>query len=49
MGKWVADCNSRADVPSWVDEDKEAQKRVWDLIAKEIEIAAPGSLAKVLG
>ena len=45
----MADCNSRPDIPSWVDEDKDSQKRIWDLIAKEIEVAAPGSLTKVLG
>ena len=38
----------RNDVPSWAKDDSESQKRVWDIIAKELEAAEPGCLGKIL-
>lgn len=35
-------------MPDWVKDDLDLQKRVWDIIAKEIEGAAPGSVANMV-
>ncbi|CAG9996342.1 unnamed protein product [Clonostachys byssicola] len=50
-GKFTADCEIKDDsiIPDWIKgkEAEEERKRLWDVIAKEIEAAAPGSLAKI--
>ncbi|KXX78385.1 Dehydrogenase/reductase SDR family member 13 [Madurella mycetomatis] len=37
-----------ADVPDWANDDKEAQKRAWDVIAAELEAVEPGCVSKML-
>ncbi|GAB1312801.1 Short-chain dehydrogenase [Madurella fahalii] len=37
-----------ADVPSWANDDKESQKRAWDVIAAELETVEPGCVSKML-
>lgn len=35
-------------MPDWVKDDLDLQKRVWETIAKEIEVAAPGSVGNMV-
>lgn len=35
------------DVPSWLDEDREVQKRTWELIEQELETIDPGCVKNV--
>lgn len=44
----LANMHRRSDVPDWVKNDLETQKRTWDLIAKELEAIQPGSVSKLL-
>lgn len=41
---------NRERVPNWVTDEKgiEGQKRVWDLIARELETVEPGCVKKIL-
>lgn len=43
-------CDIRNVVPSWItdEESKQAQKRVWDGIAKELERVEPGCVERIL-
>ncbi|KAJ4269377.1 hypothetical protein NW764_014156 [Fusarium oxysporum] len=50
-GRFTADCEIKDDsvIPDWIKggEAEEGRKRLWNVIANEIELAAPGSIAKV--
>jgi hypothetical protein len=37
------------DVPGWVKDDLDSQKRAWDCIARELEAAEPGCVGRVVG
>jgi hypothetical protein len=38
----------RDDVPGWVKDDTELQRKVWEVIAKELEGAEPGCVGRML-
>ncbi|AEO71818.1 uncharacterized protein THITE_2059810 [Thermothielavioides terrestris NRRL 8126] len=47
-GKLLHSCeDGEPDVPDWVKNDLEQQKRVWELVAKELEAVEPGSVSRL--